>query len=55
VLSVVADADIPEDVWREEGYGKRAVRREMERKGEQVTALAGRPWPEGSEFRVISV
>src|SRR5918997_4465200 len=40
VLSVVADADVPEEVWREEGYGKRAVRREMERRGEQITALA---------------
>lgn len=38
VLSVVADADVPEEVWREEGYGKRAVRREMERRGEQITA-----------------
>src|ERR687890_1830179 len=40
VLSVVADADVPEDVWREEGYGKGAVRREMEKRGEQITALA---------------
>src|ERR687894_2179650 len=40
VLSVVVDADVPEEVWREEGYGKRAVRREMERRGEQITALA---------------
>ena len=40
VLSVVADADIPEEVWREEGYGKGVVRREMERRGEQITALA---------------
>ncbi|HEV2913779.1 MAG TPA: universal stress protein [Pyrinomonadaceae bacterium] len=40
VLSVVADADVPEEVWREEGYGKRAVRREMERRGEQITARA---------------
>jgi nucleotide-binding universal stress UspA family protein len=40
VLSVVADADVPEEVWREEGYGKGAVRREMERRGEQITALA---------------
>lgn len=40
VLSVVADADVPEEVWRAEGYGKRAVRREMERRGEQITALA---------------
>ena len=28
VLSVVADADVPLDVWREFGYGKDAVRRE---------------------------
>lgn len=40
VLSVVADADVPEEVWREEGYGKAAVRRELERRGEQITALA---------------
>ncbi|HEX8650872.1 MAG TPA: universal stress protein [Pyrinomonadaceae bacterium] len=40
VLSVVADADVPEEVWREEGYGKATVRREMERRGEQITALA---------------
>src|ERR687894_942535 len=40
VLSVVVDADIPEEVWRAEGYGKRAVRREMERRGEEITALA---------------
>jgi nucleotide-binding universal stress UspA family protein len=40
VLSVVADADVPLEVWRAEGYGKRAVRREMERRGEQITALA---------------
>lgn len=40
VLSVVADADIPEEVWRGEGYGKGAVLREMERRGEQINALA---------------
>ncbi len=40
VLSVVADTDVPEEIWREEGYGKRAVRREMERRGQQITALA---------------
>ena len=40
VLSVVADADVPEEVWREEGYGKDAVRREMERRGEQINAVA---------------
>ena len=40
VLSVVADADVPDEIWREEGYGKRAVQREMERKSEQITALS---------------
>jgi nucleotide-binding universal stress UspA family protein len=40
VLSVVADTDVPVEVWRAEGYGKGAVRREMERRGEQITALA---------------
>jgi len=40
VLSVVADADVPKEVWREEGYGKRAVRREMEMRGEQITPIA---------------
>src|SRR6185436_5201855 len=39
VLSVVADAEVPEEVWRAEGYGKGAVRREMERRGEQITAV----------------
>lgn len=39
VLSVVADTDVPEEVWREKGYGKGAVRREMERRGEQITGL----------------
>jgi nucleotide-binding universal stress UspA family protein len=42
VLSVVADTDVPEEVWREEGYGKGAVRREMETRGEQITAVAKR-------------
>ncbi len=36
VLSVVADMDVPLEVWREEGYGKGAVQREMERRGEEV-------------------
>jgi nucleotide-binding universal stress UspA family protein len=40
VLSVIADAEVPEELWREEGYGKRAVQREMERRGEQITALS---------------
>jgi len=42
VLSVVADIDVPEDVWREEGYGKGAVRREMETRGQQITPVAKR-------------
>jgi nucleotide-binding universal stress UspA family protein len=40
VLSVVADTDVAPEVWREEGYGKGAVLREMERRGEQITGLA---------------
>ena len=40
VLSVVTEADVPEDLWREESYTKNAVRREMERRGQQITALA---------------
>ena len=42
VLSVVADTDVPEEVWREEGYVKGAVRREMETRGEQITPVAKR-------------
>jgi nucleotide-binding universal stress UspA family protein len=36
VLSVVADMEVPEQVWREEGYGKGAVRREMKTRGEEI-------------------
>ena len=42
VISVVADMDVPEEVWREEGYGKGAVRREMETRGKQITPVARR-------------
>lgn len=42
VLSVVADMDVPEEVWREEGYGTRGVRRAMETRGEQITPVAKR-------------
>jgi len=38
VLSIVADMDVPEEVWREEGYGKRAVSRAMKTRGEEITA-----------------
>ncbi len=40
VLSIVADMDVPEEVWREEGYGKRAVAREMKTRGEEITAVS---------------
>ena len=40
VLSVVADTDVPLEVWREFGYVKAAVRREMENRGQQITSLA---------------
>jgi nucleotide-binding universal stress UspA family protein len=40
VLSVVEDGDLPLRAWREDGYGVSAVRREMHRRGEQITALA---------------
>ena len=40
VLSIVDDADVPLKAWREQGYGVSAVRREMHRRGEQISALA---------------
>src|ERR1044072_4883722 len=42
VISVVADMDVPEEVWREEGYRKSAVRKEMETRGEQITPVVKR-------------
>ena len=42
VLSVVADADVPEEVWREKGYTKEAILWELERKGEQITPVVVR-------------
>lgn len=42
VLSIVADMDVPEAVWREGGYRKGAVRREMETRGEQISSVARR-------------
>src|SRR6185503_14906565 len=42
VLSIVADMDVPEEVWRAEGYTKGAVQREMETRGEQITPVAKR-------------
>src|SRR5688500_5989382 len=40
VLSVVADMDVPPEMWREHGYGKVAVKREMEGRGEEITSIA---------------
>ena len=40
VLSVVDDGDVPLKTWRQEGYGIAAVRREMQRRGEQISVLA---------------
>lgn len=40
ILSVVEDETIPAETWRAEGYGLNAIRREMRRRGEQVSALA---------------
>lgn len=44
VLSVVEDETVPEKVWREAGYTADAVRQEMRRRGEQITALAVEPF-----------
>ena len=40
VVSIVEDGEVPLETWREEGYGVAAVRQEMRRRGEQITALA---------------
>lgn len=54
VLSVVEDDDVPEDVWREMGYGTDALRHEMRRRGEQITSLAAMRLGEvGIPFQVI--
>ena len=43
VLSVVEDETVPAEVWREAGYTVDAVRQEMGRRGEQVSALTVEP------------
>ena len=40
VLSIIDDADLSLKVWGDEGYGLSALRREMHRRGEQISALA---------------
>src|SRR6185295_17492222 len=39
VLSVLEDETVPAETWRSEGYGIGAVRREMKRRGEQISSL----------------
>ena len=40
VVSIVEDGEVPLETWREEGYGVAAVRQEMRKRGEQITAQA---------------
>src|ERR1043165_5724232 len=40
VLSIIEDGDLLLKVWGDEGHGLSALRREMHRRGEQVSALA---------------
>ena len=40
VVSVVDDGEVPLKAWREGGYEASTVRREMSRRGEQISALA---------------
>jgi nucleotide-binding universal stress UspA family protein len=40
VVSIVEDGRISEETWRKEGYGVNAIRRELARRGEQISALA---------------
>lgn len=40
VLSVVEDDHVPPETWREGGYTVAALRKEMQRRGEQITAMA---------------
>src|SRR5688572_26388373 len=39
VLSVVEDETVPVETWRAEGYTVAAIRREMRRRGEQISGL----------------
>lgn len=40
VVSIVEDGGIAAETWSQEGYGLKAIRRELERRGEQISALA---------------
>ncbi len=39
-LSIIDDADVPLKVWGDDGHGLSALRREMHRRGAQISALA---------------
>ncbi|MBD0371815.1 MAG: universal stress protein [Pyrinomonadaceae bacterium] len=43
VISVVEDTDMPQEVWREAGYNRAALRKEMHRRGEQIAGLMAEP------------
>jgi nucleotide-binding universal stress UspA family protein len=43
VISVVEDDTVPQEVWRGAGYSLDGVRREMRRRGEQVSAFIVEP------------
>lgn len=43
VLSVVEDDEVPAEVWREAGYTAEAMRQEMRRRGEQISAVTVEP------------
>ncbi len=54
VLSVVEDDTVPEEMWRAAGYSVDAVRQEMRRRGEQISALAVEPLGQiGIEAEVV--
>lgn len=54
VLSVVEDNAVPAEVWSEAGYSADAVRKEMRRRGEQISALTVEPLSQlGIEAEVV--
>ena len=40
VLSIVEDGEVPLQTWRDKGYGAAAIRQELRRRGEEITAVA---------------
>jgi nucleotide-binding universal stress UspA family protein len=56
VLTVVEDETVPPEVWRESGYNVAAVRQEMMRREEQITALTVEPLRQlGIEAEVVNM